>query len=68
MIHAAFNQRRKTLANALSNGFEYHDEDGNIVSVSRQDVCHALEKMGVNGSIRGEALTLGEFAGLSDLL
>lgn len=68
MIHAAFNQRRKTLANALSNGFEYHDEDGNIVSVSRQDVCHALEKMGVNGSIRGEALTLGEFARLSDLL
>ncbi len=68
MIRAAFNQRRKTLANALANGFTYKGPDGNPVTVSRQDVYNALEKMNLGQSIRGEALCLEQFAELSDLL
>lgn len=68
IIRAAFNQRRKTLANALSHGLAYQDEGGNMINVSRQDVCEALDKMGLSQSIRGEALTLEQFAELSDLL
>lgn len=68
LIRAAFGQRRKTLANALSAGLTYSDEDGNMVQVSRQQVCCALEKMGIRQDIRGEALTLAQFAELSNLL
>lgn len=68
MIRAAFNQRRKTLANALANGFVYKGADGNPVTVSRQDVYNALAKMGLGQTIRGEALCLEQFAELSDLL
>lgn len=68
MIRAAFNQRRKTLANALANGFTYKGPDGNPVTVSRQDVYNALEKMNLSQSIRGEVLCLEQFAELSDLL
>ena len=68
LIRAAFNQRRKTLANALANGFTYKGSDGNPVTVSRQDVYDALEKMNLGQSIRGEALCLEQFAELSDLL
>lgn len=68
LIRAAFNQRRKTLANALANGFTYKGSDGNPVIVSRQDVYDALEKMNLGQSIRGEALCLEQFAELSDLL
>lgn len=68
IIRAAFNQRRKTLANALANGLTYNGQDGNPVTVSRQDVCDALEKMNLGQSIRGEALCLKQFAELSDLL
>lgn len=68
MIRAAFNQRRKTLANALTNGFTYKGPDGNPVTVSRQDVYNALEKMNLSQSIRGEVLCLEQFAELSDLL
>ena len=68
LIRAAFNQRRKTLANALANGFTYIGPNGNPVTVSRQDVYEALEKMNLGQSIRGEALCLEQFAELSDLL
>lgn len=68
IIRAAFNQRRKTLANALINGFAYKDTDENLMMVSRQDVYNALEKMSLNQNIRGEALSLKQFAQLSDLL
>lgn len=68
LIRAAFGQRRKTLANALSAGLVYPDEEGNPVQVSRQQVCCALEKMGIKQDIRGEALTLAQFAELSNLL
>lgn len=68
VIRAAFNQRRKTLANALTNGLAYTNEEGKVIHVSRKEVCEALEKMGLSQTIRGEALSLEQFARLSDLL
>lgn len=68
LIRAAFGQRRKTLANALMAGFVYSDEEENPVPLARQQVCMALEQMGIRQDIRGEALTLAQFAELSDLL
>lgn len=58
VIRASFNQRRKTLANGLANG----------MGISREQVTEALEKMGLSPTIRGEALTLEQFALLSNLL
>ena len=60
LIRGAFNQRRKTLANAVANF------DG--VAFSREDVEKALEAMGLDTRVRGEALTLEQFAALSDEL
>ncbi|MDE7183666.1 MAG: 16S rRNA (adenine(1518)-N(6)/adenine(1519)-N(6))-dimethyltransferase RsmA [Lachnospiraceae bacterium] len=60
IIRAAFNQRRKTLVNALGNAAELHLEKGSIL--------RALEKMGLSPTTRGEALTLGEFAELTQFL
>lgn len=59
LIRASFNQRRKTLQNSLVNGG---------VGVTKEQVVSALEKIGLPPAIRGEALTLEEFAYLSDLL
>ncbi len=61
-IRAAFNQRRKTLANALANSSSLIGRDGRTVKITRQEVCNALLKMGLSQTIRGEALTLEEFA------
>lgn len=58
VIRASFNQRRKTLANGLANG----------MGISREQVNAALEEMGLPAAIRGEALTLEQFARLSNLL
>lgn len=60
VIRASFNQRRKTLANGLSNA-------GNL-GVNRKMVEEALEEMGLSAMVRGEALTLEQFAELSDRL
>lgn len=60
LIRAAFNQRRKTLANAVKN-FEG-------LSYSREEVENALLKMGLDTRVRGEALDLEQFAKLSNLL
>ena len=60
LIRAAFNQRRKTLANGIKN-FEG-------LSYSREDVEAALERLGFDKMVRGEALTLEQFARLSDEL
>ena len=60
LIRAAFNQRRKTLVNALSNA-------GGL-KVTKDMVVEALENMQLSATIRGEALTLEQFAQLSDLL
>ena len=56
----ALNQRRKTLQNGINNSAE--------LSISKDAVVEALRKMGLSESIRGEALTLAQFAELSDLL
>ena len=60
LIRASFNQRRKTLVNGLSNAPQ--------MSFSKEQIMEALEKMGLSATIRGEALTLEQFARLSDLL
>lgn len=60
LIRASFNQRRKTLVNGLSNAQN--------LSVTREQVTEALAVMGLSATIRGEALTLEQFARLSALL
>lgn len=60
LIRASFNQRRKTLANSLSNAPE--------LGLTRQRVTEVLEEMQLSPTIRGEALTLEQFAELSDRL
>jgi 16S rRNA (adenine1518-N6/adenine1519-N6)-dimethyltransferase len=59
IIHAAFGQRRKTLANALRHAFQPIEP-----AILRQ----TLENCGIAPSRRGETLTLDEFARLSDAL
>ena len=59
LIRASFNQRRKTLANGLNNSPE--------LFFSKEQIAAAIEKLGVSPSIRGEALTLREFAQLTDI-
>ena len=60
LIRASFNQRRKTLVNGLGNAAG--------LNVSKEQAAEALEQMGLPATVRGEALTLEEFARLSDLL
>ena len=60
IIRASFNQRRKTLVNGLTNA--------SGLKVTKEAVLAALEEMGLPATIRGEALTLEQFAELSDLL
>ena len=60
LIRASFRQRRKTLANGLGNAPE--------LAVTRQQTAAALEKLGLSPEIRGEMLTLEQFARLSNLL
>lgn len=60
VIRASFNQRRKTLANGLNNAPD--------IQVSKEDIAKALEELGVGASIRGETLTLEQFARLSNIL
>lgn len=60
IIRASFNQRRKTLQNGL------HNEPS--LNLSKEQVVKALVEMGLPSTIRGEALTLEEFAQLSNLL
>lgn len=68
IIKAAFNQRRKTLANSLANSSFILDGERKSVKFTRQQVCEALGQMELSHTIRGEALTLKQFAALSDLL
>lgn len=60
LIRAAFNQRRKTLKNSINNSPELH--------FSKEAVEKALENMGLPATVRGETLTLMQFAELSNLL
>mgnify|MGYP003190341558 FL=1 len=58
LIRASFNQRRKTLANGLSNSSE--------LTLSKEKIAEAIDSLGVSPSIRGEALTLEQFAQLAN--
>ena len=60
IIRASFNQRRKTLVNGLGNAA--------FLPVTKEQVAEALEKMQLSPTIRGEALSLEQFARLSNLL
>ena len=60
LIRASFNQRRKTLVNSLGNAGELH--------ISKEQVFEALAQMGLSPTIRGESLSLEQFARLNNLL
>lgn len=58
LIRASFNQRRKTLQNGLNNSPE--------LSYTKEQITQAIESLGVSASVRGEALTLEQFAQLAN--
>lgn len=58
LIRASFNQRRKTLVNGLNNSPE--------INLPKEVIKEAIEELGVGIHIRGEALTLHQFAELSN--
>ncbi len=58
LIRAAFSTRRKTLVNALSNQLQ----------LDKEAIAGALNALNIDTRIRGEALTLAQFAALNDLL
>lgn len=58
LIRASFNQRRKTLQNGLNNSPE--------ISFSKEEIAKAIESLGVSPSVRGEALSLEQFAQLAN--
>lgn len=60
LIRASFNQRRKTLVNGLGNA--------GLPGITKESAAAALTQMGLSPTVRGEALTLEQFARLSDLL
>lgn len=60
IIRASFNQRRKTLVNGLNNAPN--------IQVSKENILKSLEELGVGANIRGEILTLEQFAKLSNIM
>ena len=58
IIRASFNQRRKTLANGLKNSPD--------INFTKEEIESAIESLGKGASVRGEALTLEEFASLTN--
>ena len=58
IIRASFNQRRKTLANGLSNSDK--------IDLPKDVITEAIAKLGKGESVRGESLSLEEFAALSN--
>ena len=60
IIRASFNQRRKTLANGLSNFPQ--------LQLDKQQVTDCITALGVPATIRGEALSLEQFAQLSNII
>ena len=60
LIRASFNQRRKTLVNGLNNSPE--------ISLSKEVITKAITSCGLKETIRGEALTLQQFAELADVI
>lgn len=60
LIRASFNQRRKTLQNGLTNSPELY--------FSKEEIGKAIEALELPASVRGEALTLEQFAALANVL
>ena len=60
LIRASFNQRRKTLVNGLTNASN--------LKVTKEQILGVLKEMNLSATIRGEALTLEQFATLANLL
>ena len=60
VIRASFNQRRKTLANGLNNA--------PTIPVAKEDIIATIDELGYPASVRGETLSLEEFARLSEAL
>ncbi len=60
LIRASFAQRRKTLVNGLTNSQE--------LELQKENVVAALEQMGLSPSVRGEMLSLEQFAELAEKL
>ena len=60
IIRASFNQRRKTLVNSLNNSPE--------LQLTKEQITLALEQMELPAAVRGETLTLAQFARLAELL
>lgn len=60
IIRASFNQRRKTLANGLNNSPE--------IRLSKEIIQESIEELGVPAAIRGEALTLEQFAAFANII
>ena len=60
LIRASFNQRRKTLANGLKNAPD--------IPLEKEEIEAVITELGKPLTIRGEALTLEEFAALSELV
>lgn len=58
LIRASFNQRRKTLVNGLKNSPE--------LSYTKEEILETLGRAGLSENVRGEALTLEQFAALAD--
>lgn len=58
LIRASFNQRRKTLQNGLNNSPE--------IPYTKEQITAAIESLGVSALVRGEALTLLQFAALAN--
>jgi 16S rRNA (adenine1518-N6/adenine1519-N6)-dimethyltransferase len=59
LIRATFNQRRKTLVNSIANfgGFSF----------SREEIREAIKVCGLDENVRGETLSLVQFAELADV-
>lgn len=60
IIRASFNQRRKTLVNGLNNNSE--------ISLSKELIAESIEEIGMSPTIRGEVLSLEQFARLSNVI
>lgn len=60
LIRASFNQRRKTLQNGLNNSPD--------IPYSKETILAAIESVGLPAAVRGETLTLEQFAALADCL
>lgn len=60
IIRASFNQRRKTLANGLNNFGSF--------GLSKEEIAESITELGVPVNVRGEALSLEQFAELSNII